>query len=560
MQEITRNSYSLYKREAGNRTIWYARFWDDETQSYSSGRSTGQTTKPAAHRQVQKWLAEGIPELKKRDHTITQNRLMGAITKHLQDVGIIKKGEIQDPCEIIKLFYAQVTNTKMSSGESFVTYLYRFWDWNGAYVQGRLERGKTIGKRYVEDCRKRIELHIEPYFKNTLLCDITTKSLEDFMRSIPRRDMDPKNGYARKTINFIMKVIKKALKDAVRLGILVKNPADGIELLAKDSRERGILSPSEMEKLFQLKWNDERGKIASILAAVSGMRLSEITALQVDNLDMERNIIHVMHSYTPYEKRLKTTKTGKPRIIYTDSSIIQMLTDLHRQNPYQGSYIFWGLQPDKPIRLESIERHLEKALAALLGEEVRRATTEEWQKTAHNLTLSDGIRPDEIIAAGKNNIDTTENCIRIRHSYILNNTKLAVIKEDKERVIPVKSSVLQRLTSFCMKEPYIFIFGGKEGQKLLDFENRNAQEEKRLTLFLGEIARKERNVSFHGFRHFFNSTIRGTVSDDILRLQTGHTDEKMTDLYDHMTDDRGEQLRKAVQAKILPFIPKVAGE
>jgi hypothetical protein len=36
MQEITRNSYSLYKRETGLRTIWYVRFWDDETQSYTA--------------------------------------------------------------------------------------------------------------------------------------------------------------------------------------------------------------------------------------------------------------------------------------------------------------------------------------------------------------------------------------------------------------------------------------------------------------------------------------------------------------------------------------------
>jgi hypothetical protein len=36
-------------------------------------------------------------------------------------------------------------------------------------------------------------------------------------------------------------------------------------------------------------------------------------------------------------------------------------------------------------------------------------------------------------------------------------------------------------------------------------------------------------------------------------------DEEMTDLYDHMTEDRGDQLRKAVRAKILPFIPKVVG-
>jgi integrase len=101
----------------------------------------------------------------------------------------------------------------------------------------------------VEDCRKRIELHTEP-----------------------------KNGYAQRTVNFIVKIIKKALKDAVRLGILVKNPAEGIEILAEDSRERSILSPSEVEKLFQFEWIEEHGKIAAILAVVSGMRLSETTA------------------------------------------------------------------------------------------------------------------------------------------------------------------------------------------------------------------------------------------------------------------------------------------
>ena len=96
MQDITRNLYSLYKRETGNRTIWYVRFWDDETQSYTSGRSTGQTAKPAAHRQVQKWLAEGLPEAQKKDLKATKNRLMGAIRKYLEDCGIIKKGEVQD--------------------------------------------------------------------------------------------------------------------------------------------------------------------------------------------------------------------------------------------------------------------------------------------------------------------------------------------------------------------------------------------------------------------------------------------------------------------------------
>jgi len=223
MQEVTRSSYSLYKRETGSRVIWYVRFWDDDTQSYTSGRSTGQTTKLAAHRQVQKWIAEGLLTAQKKDLKVTKNRLMGAIAKYLED------------CE---LFYTQVTNMQMSSGERFVDYLRRFWDWDGDYVQGRLEWGRSIGKKYVSDCRSKINRLIEPYFKDTLLSDITTNTLEQFMKSIPRRDVDPENGYARRTINIAMKLIKKALKEAVRLEIIPRNPADRIELLADDPRER----------------------------------------------------------------------------------------------------------------------------------------------------------------------------------------------------------------------------------------------------------------------------------------------------------------------------------
>jgi hypothetical protein len=41
-----------------------------------------------------------------------------------------------------------------------------------------------------------------------------------------------------------------------------------------------------------------------------------------------------------------------------------------------------------------------------------------------------------------------------------------------------------------MKEPYIFVFGGKESGNPVNFKNLKPQEEKRLGLLLGEIARK----------------------------------------------------------------------
>jgi integrase len=500
---------------------------------------------------VQKWLVEGLPEVNKKTATVSQERLLAAIAKNLQQNGRINKGEAYENNEIIKLFYTQITSEKMASGERLVDYLYRFWNWDSDYVQGRIERGKSIGKRYVSDCRTKIKLHIEPFFRDTLLCDVTTSMLERFMMSFPRRDGDTKNGYARHTINLIMKVIKKPLKDAVRLGVIPKNPADGVDLLCNDTRERGILTPEELEKLFHCKWLDERSKVASIVAAVSGMRLGEIAALQIDDIDVERDIIYVRHSYSPREKRLKNPKNGKGRIIYTDKSIIQMLLTLHGKNPYKGSFIFWGLAPNKPMRFETIEHDLEKALAALLGKAAKQEMTQEWREMACILAIKGKLDQDEIIALTITDLDTAQNSVHIRHRYAYTSKKLKIDNAvGKENTIKLDSSLLKRISVICSKNPYAFVFWGKD---------HNIDNDETKIHILGEVIRRERNISFHGFRHFFNSTIRGTVSDDILRLQTGHLDSKMTDAYDHMTDDRGEQLRKAVRSKILPFIKDVAG-
>jgi integrase len=341
-----------------------------------------------------------------------------------------------------------------------------------------------------------------------------------------------------------MKVIKKPLKEAVRLRILPRNPADGITMLREDTKERGILTPAELEGLFQIEWLDERSKIASILASVSGLRISEVTALRLDDIDTQRNTIFIQYSYTIYEKRMKDTKTGKSRTIYTAPAIIQMLLRLYEKNPYQNYYIFWGVEPNAPMRMDTIEGHLEKALAALLGKPVMETFTQERQEIAYSLAGLDGIQKDEIIALQAGNLDTVQNTIRLRHSYSIKNNKLEVLKGTQERLINVDPSLVRRLSAFCSKAPYVFIFSGKEHETPISFEGFKPEETQKLTLLLGEIARRERNLSFHGFRHFFNSTIRGTVSDDILRLQTGHSDEKMTDHYDHMTDNRGNNCGK----------------
>jgi integrase len=170
------------------------------------------------------------------------------------------------------------------------------------------------------------------------------------------------------------------------------------------------------------------------------------------------------------------------------------------------------------------------------------------------------LAPHEMTAVRSDTIDTTQDVLHLRYCYSCSGKKLDVVNYGEEKLIPLKTAQLKRLSVFCGKNPGVFIVREDDRENPPDFEKLSPDEAGKMMAVMGEIVRLERNLTFHGFRHFFNSTIRGTVSDDILRLQTGHLDEKMTDLYDHMTDERGEQLRKAVQTKILPFIPKAVGE
>jgi integrase len=49
--------------------------------------------------------------------------------------------------------------------------------------------------------------------------------------------------------------------------------------------------------------------------------------------------------------------------------------------------------------------------------------------------------------------------------------------------------------------------------------------------------RKERNITFHSWRHFYNSLMRGKIHDSKLRRLTGHKTLEMTEHYTHFNID-----------------------
>lgn len=65
--------------------------------------------------------------------------------------------------------------------------------------------------------------------------------------------------------------------------------------------------------------------------------------------------------------------------------------------------------------------------------------------------------------------------------------------------------------------------------------------------------RRERALTFHSFRHGFNSELRNRLPDATLRKVTGHASQQMTDHYDHLTETAIQDIQKAQADVLLPY-------
>lgn len=155
--------------------------------------------------------------------------------------------------------------------------------------------------------------------------------------------------------------------------------------------------------------------------------------------------------------------------------------------------------------------------------------------TLNLLAASTGMRMGEVQA------------LQIKHvhneyiSVVLNWDRkygFKIPKRDSHREIPIPfktSSYLRKLISISpYTEPEDFVFLGNNRKtpirnEIILRELYKAFENIGISL----EERKKRNITFHSWRHFYNSLMRGKIHDAKLRQLTGHKTLAMTDHYTH---------------------------
>lgn len=133
---------------------------------------------------------------------------------------------------------------------------------------------------------------ISPYFrkKKITLSNLMPKDIQDFYTQ------ELKRVKASSVIHYHAN-IHKALKYAVKMGLISTNPADQVDRPRKEKFVGSFYDSDEVQKLFEIA-KGTKLELAVLFGAFYGLRRSEIVGLKWDAIDFKDNTIVIRHTVT----------------------------------------------------------------------------------------------------------------------------------------------------------------------------------------------------------------------------------------------------------------------
>lgn len=347
--------FTLSKRKDSN--FYYVRF-KTESGKYLTAISTKQTDKKQAEKIAWEWFRKGeISKPRKKPETIQEKAIKAFIRQadiSNNDLDYVIQ-EMKRRGIIKSIVY---NNGNLHNAES---YFLDFWTWEKSpYIKEKLRKNHTIGKRHVSKEYGNIKNYWLPFLrKNKIetLEEITKQNVRQFVDEIAEL---PKSFGSK---NDIVRAGTTALKYAFNNELIPKDITQGIVYFSGKYNEREILTPEIVQALFNVQWNDERAKLANMLAMCTGLRAGEIQGLRLQDLGQDR--LYINHSWN-LQDGLKCTKNGESRTVFLPfTQLIEALKNLANNNPYDStinSFVFWATIPGKPMESKTWLYELRQAL------------------------------------------------------------------------------------------------------------------------------------------------------------------------------------------------------
>jgi site-specific recombinase XerD len=259
------------------------------------------------------------------------------------------------------------------------------------YIQAKLLHGFTYSKSHAENQRSQLLKHSVPFFRGKALDIITAQDIEDFIKHLKNK------GLSNTSVNHNLKLINIIFSYAHKRNEIDYNPVGEVIKLKSDTKEKGILSKVEIQKLLLDKsevektWNENRNDwLFNLTAYKTGCRLGELQALcKNDILD---GYILVSHSMDR-KYGMKSTKTNKSREIPINQELEALLRSHIGAN--SGEYVFGRENGTRPIRHDEVYKSFWSACQKIgLSKEdlkTRRITFHSYRHGFSTRMVSEGV-------------------------------------------------------------------------------------------------------------------------------------------------------------------------
>ncbi len=380
--------FYVYRRTSG---CYYALFIDPVTRHRCAYRSLNTKSKEQAVERAYAMLAE-VPQ--KKERTSDVKNIISVLSKKtltleeaamLQAVIQAKCPELRPTVSVQTVAASPVADTPdtyiptPAKKTPLLNYITDFWDYEKSeYVRDKIAHGQRIGKRHCYEQANLVRYWREFFTAEDTLEGLSSAKFRDFERYLQTRHEIPgmKNSNGKPVIPLSTATMKNIIRCggisfgwAVKQGYIKTNPEKALTQYSTVSKERGILSAEEARKLFKFgKWEDERYRVASLLAMITGMRLGEIQALR--KCDIGDDMLYVRRAWSPVDG-LKCPKNGKERKVPIPPEVRQELLKLAAKNPHKNmfeesdGFVFWGTMPDKPLVSNQITEGFKNALYSI---------------------------------------------------------------------------------------------------------------------------------------------------------------------------------------------------
>ena len=140
-------------------------------------------------------------------------------------------------------------------------------------------------------------------------------------------------GLSARIVRHTHSALHNALKQAVKWGLLSRNPSDLVELPKVPHKEQRVLSPDEAASFLEAADVMPHGLIFEF-ALLTGMRPEEYLALQWSDVDFERSTAQVRRALVRHKKSwsFEEPKTARSRrTVYLSAPLLQKLASHKRK-------------------------------------------------------------------------------------------------------------------------------------------------------------------------------------------------------------------------------------